>query len=296
MNKGYSQREVQRYLLWTFGLAWLIQIVAAIIYHMGNTLLVQLLLSIMMFTPLFGVLLTKRHLKGLGWKFHFRGNVKVFLIAWFVPTLLTILGAILYFLIFPQHFDLSGQYLIVNNGEGSLSQLQAKGISYSLLVLINVFTCLTYGPLINIVLTIGEEVGWRGFLYPQLKIKYGKNKGRLLGGIIWGVWHWPIIGLIGYEYGVNYIGFPIVGMLIFCIFTVAFGILCDWLYEKSSSIWFPAICHGAINAVGKLPFMVCIVNTGSMILFGPAPIGIISGIPLLILAMLLLFKTKKKSL
>lgn len=40
MNKGYSRKEVQRYLLWTFALAWLMQIVVAIVYHMGNTLFV----------------------------------------------------------------------------------------------------------------------------------------------------------------------------------------------------------------------------------------------------------------
>lgn len=294
MNKGYSRKEVQRYLLWTFALAWLMQIVVAIVYHMGNTLFVQLLLSIMMFTPLLGVLLTKHHLKGLGWKFQFKGNVKVFLITWFAPLLLTVLGAILYFMIFPKQFDLSGQYYAASyNGKEALAQLQAKGISYPLLVLINTFACITYAPVINAMLAIGEEVGWRGFLYPQLKAKYGKNKGRLLGGIIWGIWHWPIIGLIGYEYGTDYPGFPIVGMLIFCIFTVTSGVLCDWVYEKSKSIWFPAICHGAINAVTLLPLMVCVVNTGAMTLLGPALIGIVSGIPLFILAMFLFFKSKQ---
>jgi len=37
-------------------------------------------------------------------------------------------------------------------------------------------------------------------------------------------------------------------MLIFCIFTIAPGIRCDWLHEKSRSIWLFLICHGAINA------------------------------------------------
>ncbi|SEM25886.1 hypothetical protein SAMN04487839_10917 [Streptococcus gallolyticus] len=102
MNKGYSRKEVQRYLLWTFALAWLMQIVVAIVYHMGNTLFVQLLLSIMMFTPLFGVLLTKHHLKGLGWKFQFKGNAKVFLITWFAPLLFNGFGCDTLFYDFPK--------------------------------------------------------------------------------------------------------------------------------------------------------------------------------------------------
>ena len=71
---------------------------------------------------------------------------------------------------------------------------------------------------------LGEEIGWRGFLYPQLEAGVGRRKGWILGGIIWGAWHWPLIWLIGYEYGaaagnsVGYAGFPVTGMLLFLLF------------------------------------------------------------------------------
>ena len=48
-------------------------------------------------------------------------------------------------------------------------QLEAQGLTYPLYVLISVVSCLTYAPLGNMVPAVGEEVGWRGFLYPQLK-------------------------------------------------------------------------------------------------------------------------------
>ena len=35
---------------------------------------------------------------------------------------------------------------------------------------------------------LGEEVGWRGALYPYLKKKFGDTKGRIVGGAIWGAW------------------------------------------------------------------------------------------------------------
>ena len=143
---------------------------------------------------------------------------------------------------------------------------------------------------------LGEEIGWRGFLYPQLKEKFGRKKGWLLGGAIWGAWHWPLIWLIGYEYGAatgneaGYLGFPIVGMLLFCVITVGLGILHDYLYEKSESIWVPAIFHGAFNAAATIPFTVCLANTGSFRLLGPAPTGLLAAVPLLTIAAVLFFQ------
>ena len=41
-------------------------------------------------------------------------------------------------------------------------------------------------------------------MMPHLKAQLGLLNGRLLGGVIWGVWHWPLMLLVGYEYGTNY--------------------------------------------------------------------------------------------
>lgn len=283
----YDKIRTRKYLIWTFSIAWVIQAGVALLYRNGLAAIGQLLMAVMMFAPLLGVLLSGRSLSGMGWKPHIRGKVKTFLMAWFLPALLTAIGAAIYFAVFPGHFDVSGEYLAANGGAEALAQMEAQGVSYFQYVLISVVGCLTYAPLVNSVLAVGEEAGWRGFLYPQLKAKFGRRKGWLIGGAIWGIWHWPVIWLIGYEYGTNYVGFPIVGMLIFCIFATAAGIVCDWLYEKSGSIWIPSVFHGAVNAAGTVPMALCLTNTGSMILLGPAPIGMLAGIPLIAFAVIL---------
>ena len=145
----------------------------------------------------------------------------------------------------------------------------------------------------NMFFGAGEEAGWRGFLYPQLKEKYGRKKGWLLGGMIWGMWHWPLIWLIGYEYGTEYPGFPIVGMLLFCVITIALGILCDWLYEKSGIIWIPALFHGAFNAAATIPMAVCDPGAGLLRLLGPAPNGLLAGLPILIFALVIFMKAER---
>lgn len=291
-NKG----RVLRYLAWTFGLAYIIQFGAAFLMRRVNATVGQLVIAAMMFVPALGALLCGANLKGIGWKPRIRANIRTYLTAWLAPAVLTAIGALLYFLVFPGHFDLSGEYITINGGAEALAQMQAQGVSYPMYVLIALIGSITYAPIINMVPALGEEIGWRGFLYPQLKARFGRRKGWLLGGVIWGAWHWPLIWLIGYEYGaaagnpVGYVGFPVVGMLLFCFITPGWGILHDWLYERSGSIWAPALFHGAINAAATLPLSVCLTNTGSARLLGPAPVGIIAGLPFLAIAAALLLR------
>ena len=290
---AFDEKGTIKYLIWTFLIAWILQVVVAILQQSGLAAIGQLLLSVTMFAPLLGVLLSGQTLSGMGWKPQLKGKIKFLLAAWFLPALLTAIGAALYFAVFPGHFDLSGDYFAAAAGAEALEQLQSQGLTYPLLILISSISCVTYAPLINMLLAVGEEAGWRGFLYPQLKAKFGKRNGWLIGGAIWGMWHWPVIWLIGYEYGTDYVGFPIIGMMTFCIITIALGILCDWLYEKTGCIWIPSIFHGAVNAAGTVPMVICVTNTGSMRLLGPAPVGLLAGLPFIVCAGVLLFKSVK---
>ena len=289
----FNKKGTIKYLIWTFLIAWILQVAVAVLYRNELATVGQMLILVVMFAPMLGVLLSGHTLSGMGWKPHLKGKIKMFLAAGFLPTFLTAIGAILYFIVFPGHFDISGEYLVAAAGPELMDQLEAQGLTYPLYVLISVVSCITYAPLINMIPAVGEEAGWRGFLYPQLKARFGKRRGWLIGGVIWGIWHWPLMCLIGYEYGTDYVGFPVVGMLIFCIFTTVGGILCDWLYEKTECIWIPAIFHGAINAAATVPMALCITTTGSAILLGPVPNGVLAVIPFAICAMVLFFKSLK---
>lgn len=301
MHAVYNKKQVIRYLLWTFVPAYVIQIVAAIVYLYVNLTIGQLIIAAMMFVPMLGAKLSGAKLRDMGWNPRIKQNIKPMLIAWLSPLVLTAVGAGLYFLVFPSHFDMSGQFVISAAGEDALKQTEAQGLSYPVMILINVLSSLFYGPFINALPALGEETGWRGFLYPQLKARFGRRKGRLLGGFIWGSWHWPLIWLIGYEYGAaagnpsGYFGFPFSGMLLFCVITIGWGIMHDWLYEKSGTIWAPALFHGAINAAATLPLLICKADTGSARLLGPASVGMLAGLPFLVVAAVLLWRKTEKS-
>lgn len=75
------------------------------------------------------------------------------------PAFLTVIGAALYFVVFPGHFDTAGEYLVTAAGPEILEQLEAQGLTYSLYILISSVGCLTYAPLINMFVAVGEVIG-----------------------------------------------------------------------------------------------------------------------------------------
>lgn len=300
---GNNNKTLFKYLGWTFGLGWGIQVVVwlisrnAVVDDPTRSLLLssvaQAIMSAMMFVPMISVLLSGEKLKGMGWKPWVKGNVGSLLFAWFMPTILTVIGTALFFLIFPALLDLTGAAIVDSVGPEALEQLESQGVSYVQYILVGVISSITYAPLLNMIFAVGEEAGWRGYMYPVLKERFGRLKGSIFGGIIWGMWHWPLIMLTGYEYGTGYRGFPTLGMVVFCIFTVAIGILCDYVYEKSDCIWFPAILHGAINAIATVPMLMITSEAAPYRLLGPTTNGLVAGIPLIICAAVLLFGKKK---
>ena len=281
---------MKKYLLYTFVISWVIMIAICLNYARLGLNLTRTLIMAVMFIPALGAVLSGHSLKGLGWKPQFKGKLRYWLMAWFLPGIVTVLGALLFFAVFPKTFDLSGSAMVAAGGEEALKQMEAAGMTYKAYILISVVQCFTIAPLLNTLPSLGEEIGWRGVMYPQLKEKYGTRKGLIIGGIIWGIWHWPLILLIGFEYGTAYFGAPFLGLPVFCMITIALGILHYYVYEKGGSIWLPAVLHGSFNAWGTIPAAIFNPVFASLMILGPAPVGILAAIPMFIAAVLLLRK------
>ena len=285
-------KKLSKYLLWAFGVAWVFQIIAGILYRKGNSMSYSVLLAVSMFAPLFAAVLSGTEIRSIGWKPHIKGNLRWILVAWFAPVALGAAGAALYFLLVPNAFDTTFAYVCTLLGNEGLSQLESNGLSIQTYAIISTVSAITYAPFVNMLFAVGEEAGWRGTMYPILKDRFGITRGRLLGGAIWGVWHWPIMLLAGYEYGTTYWGAPVTGPLLFCIITITMGILFDFLYGKTSCIWVPALCHGAINAFAGVPTLFLNPAYADKLLLGPLIIGGISGLPLMLTAFILSIREK----
>ena len=274
------------YFLLAFGLAWLCQVGGCMaLLQKQNAVLYQLALVATMLCPLLAVLLVQkvflRQPTGIGWKV--QGKRRFWLAAWFGPAVFTVLAAVLYFAVFPHRLDLSGSWLATAYGSEMDAQTLRRelGVSNLSYMLETGLFAITLAPVINMFAALGEEAGWRGYMMPHLKAQLGLLNGRLLGGVIWGVWHWPLMLLVGYEYGTNYLGAPVLGLFVWCIVCFALNTLLDWLYEKTGCIWVPSIAHGAFNAVAAL--FVVLTNPADSYynVLGPAPIGLIGMLPML---------------
>lgn len=288
-------KQTKRYLLWAFVLAWILQAVASRFALQGQARVFQLVMLISMYAPFTAVLLAKIPLGGMGWKPRLRGKLRYVLAAWFAWAVLGTLGAVLYYLLFPSAFDPAGALILTQLGEAGLQQMEAQGLSLQTLFLIQTVSALTYAPLLNTLAALGEEVGWRGALYPRLKARFGSLRGRLLGGVIWGVWHWPVKIFVGYNYGTAYWGAPVLGPLVFCLGCVALGTLFDALYDKTRCIWIPALAHGAFNAFAGIPTLWMAPDAVDKTVFGPQPIGLIAGLPLFLLAAWVLLRGRRSA-
>ena len=138
----------------------------------------------------------------------------------------------------------------------------------------------TLGILFNMIFTFGEEFGWRSYLLLRLA-PLGGTPAAIITGIIWGLWHAPLIILYGY----NYPGHPWSGVLMMVIFTVALGMIFAWLRFRSGSIWPSTMAHAAFNA--QYGFGAIFLSPADSLV--RAPIGIIGLIPMLLIAMGLAF-------
>ena len=99
------------------------------------------------------------------------------------------------------------------------------------------------GPILGLVITFGEEYGWRGYLQSEL-FKLGRVRGVLLLGVIWGIWHWPLI-LMGY----NYPGHPLLGLALMTLYTMGLGIVLSFAVLKSGSVLLASFLHALNNQV-----------------------------------------------
>jgi membrane protease YdiL (CAAX protease family) len=141
--------------------------------------------------------------------------------------------------------QLINQYQVPEDQQDLIREQLGNFPSY-LLVISTIFSGLIAGITINAIAAFGEEYGWRNYLVGTLReVKFWKA--ALFIGIVWGIWHFPLI-LMGH----NYPNEPYWGVLLMVVMCVLLGVIELYFVLKSKSMVVATIMHGTFNAVSGL--------------------------------------------
>ena len=220
---------------------------------------------------------------------HLKGNIKYYLIAWFGPAVMTVIGAVIYFLIFPGEYDSQMNNAIkIYADQGMQFTTQQLRIS----TISQLVTAVVIAPVLNFITCFGEEWGWRGYLVPKLSERMSFVPMALISGLIWGLWHAPLIAM-GHNYGTDYSGAPYLGILSMCLFCIVIGTIFSYLCLKTKSCIPGVIGHGALNGFAQAGIIFS--KDGGNPFIGPSPTGIVGGIGFIMAACFIMFLVSKNN-
>lgn len=101
----------------------------------------------------------------------------------------------------------------------------------------------------NALLAAGEEIGWRGYMLTRL-IDAGVPQPVLVSGLIWGIWHVPLILAGIYAAG----PVPLLSVALFMGAVISVSSVFARLRLATGSVWPAIVLHGAWNSVIQGPF------------------------------------------
>jgi uncharacterized protein len=192
--------------------------------------------------------LNGRSLADLGWKW---GETKYQIQSWYIPLLY---ASIAYAMVWTLGFGGLG-----NPGfmRALVEQMHLGGPAWVSVTLAIVLTGV-YGLIRSVASALGEEIGWRGFLVPELSRSMSFTATAFISGVVWSLWHYPILIFGDYNAGTP----TWYGLTCFTVMVIAMSFVFAWIRLKSGSLWTGAILHGSHNLYIQGIFTPMTRNTG----------------------------------
>jgi uncharacterized protein len=239
-----DRRRILMYLVLTFAFSsffyW--QIIAAGKMRMWPTFG-------LMWCPGIAALITRlvlqRNLRGMGWGW---GATRWQALSYLFPP---VAGLVIYGLVW-----LTGIGGLQAAGLSSRLGLSRLGLELSLPVTLGLLA--TFGFVQAAVFALGEEIGWRGLLVPELAATTSLTKTALISGAVWAVYHYPLILFSSYNSGSP----RWFSLLAFTWMVLAASFVFAWLRLKSGSLWTGVILHASHNLFIQSIFDPLTVNRG----------------------------------
>ena len=174
----------------------------------------------------------------------------VWVVAWLLPLVRTLACILVKGLMPGVELKYNAEQLItqyhVPEDQQEMVREQMGQMPAYLMVIITIVSGLIAGISVNAIAAFGEEYGWRNYLIGALReVKFWKA--ALFIGIVWGIWHFPLI-LMGH----NYPNDPHWGVLLMVVMCILLGVIEMYFVLKTKSMIVAAIMHGTFNAVAGL--------------------------------------------
>lgn len=152
---------------------------------------------------------------------------------------------------------------------------------------------------IGAILSLGEEYGWRGFLLPELSKGMSRVKATVIVGIVWGLFHLPVVTLMNLE---GNIGNPYLVAIVQACAAFAIGFAFSYCYFISNRVYPCVIMHGFWNALNphilgsiyKGEHGVILKNADIFMTNGEGVFGLVFGILLIPVFIILIKKLEQK--
>ena len=175
----------------------------------------------------------KRDLRDLGWRWP---EKKYAIQSWFIPLLY---ASITYAIVWC--FRLGG----FPNREfmDAIAARMGLGASPVISTIVYVLLAGSFGMAKGLASSLGEEIGWRGFLVPELFKKIGFTGTALISGVVWSCWHYPLLIWADYNSGTP----TWYGLTCFTVMVISIAFVFAWMRLKSGSVWTAALLHTSHN-------------------------------------------------
>lgn len=192
--------------------------------------------------------LNGRKLADPGWKW---GEPKYQFWSWLIPI---VYASIAYIIVWTFHLGGFGKQEYLD----AVARRAHLNGPHWLSLLIGFVLIAAYGLIGSLSSALGEEIGWRGFLVPELSRTTSFTTTALISGIVWSVWHYPILIYGGYNGGTP----TWYGLTCFTVMVVAISFVFAWMRLKSGSLWTGAMLHASHNLYIQGIFTPITTDTG----------------------------------
>ncbi len=282
------------YLAIVFGVYYTFWLIASILpsYEAKVVYNILQLPLVFMTIPVVATLITKKVTKDkskLNFSLKVLKNKRMFFFSAVIPVILVFMGAIIFYLVFPQDLDLNATYISDNFAVfGAPSEIE---LDVPALLMVGLGVCAVSSVCIpSWFFALGEDIGWQGYFLPLLCKKMPVKMAVILTGVLWGLGHAPLI-YSGVNYGLDYATAPYGGIAMMILFCVTVGVWMSYVTLKTNNCMYASIIHGSVNIIGESPVFVSLSSQSTLL--GPNPSGIIGMSVLLIGAIILILKMPK---